>query len=80
MKTTIELPDTLFRQAKAIAIERRTTLKALITSALKREITPIIPTESDVYGVDEEGLPYIPSRGKRITNETINELLDSMED
>lgn len=36
MKTTIELPDEIFRKAKVAAAERHTTLKDLMTEALDR--------------------------------------------
>ena len=35
MKTTIELPDELFQQAKVMAAERSTTLKDIMVQALK---------------------------------------------
>jgi hypothetical protein len=38
MKTTLELPDELFIEAKAMAARRRTTLKALFTRALEKEL------------------------------------------
>ena len=34
MKTTIEIPDPLFRKAKSLAAERGQTLKAFVTDAL----------------------------------------------
>jgi hypothetical protein len=33
VKTTIEIPDPLFRKAKSRAVERGQTLKALVTEA-----------------------------------------------
>jgi hypothetical protein len=36
MKTTIELPDDVFLQAKSLAATRQTTLKELLVLALKR--------------------------------------------
>ena len=39
MKTTIEMPDELFRKAKAVAALRGQTLKDLITTAMERELT-----------------------------------------
>lgn len=39
MKTTIELPDELLVEAKKHAAERRTTMRALIESGLRRELT-----------------------------------------
>lgn len=40
MKTTLELPDELFRRAKQVALERGTSLKAIVTKALERELGP----------------------------------------
>ena len=38
MKTTIELPDALFRQAKALAASRGITLRHLFTEALDQQL------------------------------------------
>lgn len=38
MRTTIELPEPLFQRAKLAALQRRVTLKGLITVALQREL------------------------------------------
>jgi hypothetical protein len=38
MKTTIEIPDPLFRKAKSKAAERGQTLKALVTEALQDKL------------------------------------------
>lgn len=38
MKTTIEMPDELFRKAKAVAALRGQSLKELITTAMEREL------------------------------------------
>jgi hypothetical protein len=38
MRTTIELPDSLFRSARAVAHERGMTLKELFTEALDRAL------------------------------------------
>ena len=39
MKTTIELPDSIVKEAKVIAAERRTTLRALVVQGLENVIT-----------------------------------------
>ncbi len=45
MKTTIEMPDDLFRKAKAVAALRGQSMKDLITQLLMREIgAPLAPT------------------------------------
>ena len=38
MKTTFELPDDLYRQAKAIAVLKGMTMKEWLTNLLRREI------------------------------------------
>ena len=38
MKTTIEIPDFLFRKAKSKAAERGQTLKELVTEALQEKL------------------------------------------
>lgn len=38
MKTTVELPDSLLKKAKRVALERNQTLKDLMISALEREV------------------------------------------
>lgn len=38
MKTTLEIPDSLFRRAKSTAAERGQTLKALVTEALQEKL------------------------------------------
>jgi Bacterial antitoxin of type II TA system, VapB len=40
MKTTLELDDSLLREAKGVAAQRGTTLKAIIEHALRREVAP----------------------------------------
>ena len=38
MRTTIEIPDTLFRKTKATAALRGSTMKELVVRALEREV------------------------------------------
>lgn len=45
MKTTLDLPDDLLIEAKTLAARRKTTLKAIVESALRREIRP--PSEME---------------------------------
>lgn len=40
MKTTLEIPDPLFRQCKAIAAIRGQTLKDFVTAALRKYLEP----------------------------------------
>lgn len=39
MKTTIDIPDELARQAKALAAAERTTLRELVVEGLRAELT-----------------------------------------
>jgi hypothetical protein len=38
MKTTLEVPDAVFRKAKATAAERGTSLQAFVTEALQEKL------------------------------------------
>jgi hypothetical protein len=46
MKTTLDLADDLLMEAKTLAVRRKTTLKALVESALRREIRPAAEMEN----------------------------------
>jgi hypothetical protein len=39
MKTTIQIPDSLFKEARKVAMEEQTTMKALIEAGLRRVIS-----------------------------------------
>ena len=78
MKTTIELPDALFMAAKSVAAKRRTTLKAMMEHALRREIgdTPNV-TKSAAYELNEYAFPVLKKQaGPQVTNEDVYALLD----
>jgi hypothetical protein len=47
MKTTIEIPDALARQARLLAAERQTTLRALVVQGLERVVTEKQTTAKD---------------------------------
>ena len=40
MKTTIDIPESLYRKAKIRAIERGQTLKQIVLTSLERELEP----------------------------------------
>jgi hypothetical protein len=56
MKTTIELPDPLVKEAKRIALERGQTLKDVMISALESEVKQVKKTEllNWVHGLQKE--------------------------
>jgi hypothetical protein len=46
MKTTLDLADDLLMEAKTLAVRRKTTLKAIVEGALRREIHPATEMEN----------------------------------
>ena len=56
MKTTIELPDPLVKEAKLIALERGQTLKDVMISALESEVKRVKKNEllNWVQGLQKE--------------------------
>ena len=46
VKTTLVLPDDLLMEAKTLAVRRKTTLRAIIESALRRELRPASDLEN----------------------------------
>lgn len=40
MKTTIDIPEILYKKAKILAIERGQTLKQIVLTSLERELEP----------------------------------------
>ena len=82
MKTTLDLPDELMTEAKTIAASRRTTLRAIMEHALRRELGELStssrvqksPTELNAYG-----FPVLKREKKgrgRLTSEMVYEMQD----
>lgn len=80
MKTTLDLPDDLLIEAKILAARRKTTLKAVVEGALRREIRPA----AEIANPDPEKFELGPLGFlvlKREPGETINlEMIQSIED
>lgn len=80
MKTTLELPDELLMEAKAVALRRKTTLKAMIEHSLRREIGEALPTGTDaLLELNARGFPVLKRQdrsGQKITSERVYSLLD----
>ncbi len=72
VKTTVEIPDALFRKAKATAAERGVSLKALLTDAVREHLQrdardtaknkPTAPAWKSAFG----GLRHLHKETKRI--------------
>jgi len=78
LKITIELPDALLAAAKSIAAQRRTTLKAMLEHALRREIgfgqTPAVDA---VFETNQFGFPVLKKHGRPgVTSKQVYQMLD----
>ena len=78
MKTTVELPDALFRSLKETAARRNTTLKEIFIHALKREVASDAETNLP-FEIDELGLPILLNQKKPVSIELVNALRDDEE-
>jgi len=82
MKTTIELPDDLLIEAKAVAARRRTTLKAMMEHALRREVMQEQhkPSPDACFYVDEHGLPVLKKTDPtaKVTSEMIYNMMEEL--
>ena len=81
MKTTIDLPDELLIEAKAVAARRRTTLKAMVVHALTREIHGSAPSSAGeaCFSIDEDGLPVLRKSGDAVvTSEIVYAMMDEL--
>jgi len=85
MKTTLDLPDDLLIEAKAVAARRHTTLKAIVEHALRREIQPDTPTADAPFDptLFERGphgiLRLKRDRGDVVTLDSIRKIQDEID-
>ena len=88
MKTTIELPDPLFRRAKIVAAQRGTTLRGLVIEGL-RTVTVGAPAptgpaltagEASVAIVGKHGLPVLRRSGGAARAKVTRALVDRIRD
>jgi hypothetical protein len=73
MKTTIELPEDLFRQAKRHALEQGTTLKALMEAGLRQSLVMPKQNRSKPYQ-----FPVITAMAKPQGRLDLNRFIDDM--
>lgn len=81
MKTTLDLSDELLIEAKATAARRRTTLRAIVEHALRREINGESNKSDrdleDFIEVAPNGLPRFKRTGKGVvSSDTIYRLME----
>lgn len=76
MKTTLELPDELFAQTKIAAAQRKTTFRAIVEHALRREVGGG-EVEDSYFTIGADGVPRIRRSGNvRITSAMVRELME----
>lgn len=84
MKTTLDLPDDLLIEAKTLATRRKTTLRAIVESALRREIRPAAEMENpdpEKFDVDPLGFLVLKRKpGETITLEQIQAIQEALDD
>ena len=84
MKTTLELDDALLTEAKAVAAKRRTTLKAIVEHALRRELAPapeITSPDPEMFEVGPLGFLVLKRKpGETITLEQIKAIQEELDE
>lgn len=84
MKTTLDLDDDLLIEAKAVAARRRTTLKAMVEHALRRELQPAEPENPDPekFEIGPLGLLVLKKRPdqKSVTTEDIRRIQEEIDE
>jgi hypothetical protein len=84
MKTTLDLPDDLLIEAKAVAARRRMTLKDMVTHALRREIMPtneLGAAGSERYEIGPFGILRLKKEGRRpVTEQEIQDLANEADE
>jgi hypothetical protein len=82
MKTTVDIPDALYRRAKIRAAEEGTTLRALLVNSLAESLVrPLSAADTlplrDRFEVDDGGWPVLkrtPGDATVVTDELVNRL------
>ncbi len=83
MKTTLDLPDDLLIEAKAVAARRRITLKDMVAHALRREIMPetaLSPSDGELYEIGPFGILRLRKRGVTVDENTVRELSEEADE
>ena len=72
MKTTLEIPDPIFRRAKSVAAQRGIALRAFVTEAVEEKLASASRTEEKPWIKLAGGLKHLHKETARI-----NEILKS---
>lgn len=78
MRTTIDMPNVLYRRLKAKAVERQTTMRDLLIHAAEAALES---SDHSTFRLRDAsvGTPHT-DRGKRIRPEDVNSVIDGMRD
>ena len=82
MKTTMDIDDNLLIEAKEMAVRRRTTLKAIVEHALRREIHPSKEfkygeADKKCFEVNEHGIPQLKREGtEKVTSKMVYDIME----
>ncbi len=84
MKTTLELDDDLLIEAKSVAAKRRTTLRAIVEHALRRELAPapeITNPDPEKFEIGPLGFLVLKRKpGETITLEQIKAIQEELDE
>jgi hypothetical protein len=84
MKTTLDLDDDLLTEAKSLAVKRRTSLKAIVEHALRREMHPpaeISNPDPEKFEIGPLGFLVLKRKpGETITFEQIQTIQENLEE
>jgi len=84
MKTTLDLDDDLLMKARSVALQRRTTLEAIVEHALRRELAPspeIANPDPEKFEVGRLGILRLKRRpGETVTSEMIQSIEDELDE
>ncbi|HEY5792468.1 MAG TPA: hypothetical protein VIS74_04165 [Chthoniobacterales bacterium] len=81
MKTTIDIPEALYRKAKIRAARTGSTLRDLVVGALEGSLmeVPSKPAPKGGRKKTRNGVPLLPAGDRPVvTNEFINQLRDEL--
>lgn len=77
MRTTIDLPDPLFKEAKSVAALRGVTLREIVEESLRRQLQPHAgrpPAVARGRLHSKNGFLVLKRRGKQVINPTPEQL------
>ena len=80
MKTTMDINNKLLMAAKAAAVRRRTTLKAIVEHALRREVQferDMNASSEQCFEINANGLPQLKRKDdEKVTYEMVYQIME----